>query len=43
MTYVRNVLIKIAMLPLALLFFVPAYLAFILHPDFKKFHYKMDY
>lgn len=43
MKYLGNVIVKILLLPVALLFFVPAYLAFIFHPDFRKFNYKMDY
>lgn len=42
MMYVRGVLIKLAMLPLAILFFVPAYLAYVFDPEYKRFLYKLE-
>ena len=42
MIYLRNVAIKLLMLPLAVLFFIPAYLAFVFDDEYKRFHYKLE-
>ena len=42
MMYVRNVFVKLIMLPVALVFFIPAYIAFAFHPEFNKFKFKLE-
>jgi hypothetical protein len=42
MMYARNVLVKLILLPVALVFFIPAYIGFAFHPEFRRFTYKLE-
>ena len=42
MIYLRKVLFKIVLFPIALVFFIPAYIGFVFHPEMRRFTYKLE-
>lgn len=42
MSYLFNVLVKIILLPAVLVMFIPAYLLFIIDPNYRSFKFKME-